>query len=144
MRDPVLTHPTLDQLPQVGLAGMARAYEELTANPRGGELDHAEWLGLLPHTASRRQDLASHDGSPPRGCLWLTVAPNAPREGLSPPIQCPCQAPLQLGYALPPSLKTRHSATNPAGTHLSFAGNCSDERGQLRTRRSAPPPAPPG
>src|ERR1700692_4042600 len=26
---------------------MARAYEELTANPRGGELDHAEWLGLL-------------------------------------------------------------------------------------------------
>ena len=43
----MLTHPTLDQLRQLGLAGMARAYEELTANPRGGELDHAEWLGLL-------------------------------------------------------------------------------------------------
>ena len=43
----MLAHPTLDQLRQLGLAGMARAYEELTANPRGGELDHAEWLGLL-------------------------------------------------------------------------------------------------
>jgi DNA replication protein DnaC len=43
----LLTHPTLDQLRQLGLAGMARAFEELAASPRGGELDHAEWLGLL-------------------------------------------------------------------------------------------------
>jgi DNA replication protein DnaC len=43
----LLTHPTLDQLRQLGLAGMARAFEELAANPRGAELDHAEWLGLL-------------------------------------------------------------------------------------------------
>jgi DNA replication protein DnaC len=43
----VLTHPTLDQLRQLGLAGMARAFEELQANPRGGELAPAEWLGLL-------------------------------------------------------------------------------------------------
>jgi len=43
----VLTHPTLDQLRQLGLAGMARAFEELSATPRGAELDHAEWLGLL-------------------------------------------------------------------------------------------------
>jgi DNA replication protein DnaC len=43
----VLTHPTLDQLRQLGLAGMARAFEELTASPRGGELSHPEWLGLL-------------------------------------------------------------------------------------------------
>lgn len=26
---------------------MAHAFEELSANPRGAELDHAEWLGLL-------------------------------------------------------------------------------------------------
>ena len=32
---------------QLGLAGMARAFEELTDNSRGAELDHAEWLGLL-------------------------------------------------------------------------------------------------
>ena len=49
-------------------------------------------LELLPHTASRRQGLASHDGSPACSCLWLAVATNSPREGLSPPIQCPCQA----------------------------------------------------
>jgi len=43
----LLTHPTLDQLRQLGLAGMARAFEELTATPSGAELDRAEWLGLL-------------------------------------------------------------------------------------------------
>jgi DNA replication protein DnaC len=43
----LLTHPTLDQLRQLGLSGMARAFEELAASPRAAELDHAEWLGLL-------------------------------------------------------------------------------------------------
>jgi DNA replication protein DnaC len=43
----LLTHPTLEQLRQLGLAGMASAFEELAANTRGAELDHAEWLGLL-------------------------------------------------------------------------------------------------
>jgi DNA replication protein DnaC len=45
--DRLLTHPTLEQLRQLGLAGMARAFEELAVNARGAELDHAEWLGLL-------------------------------------------------------------------------------------------------
>jgi DNA replication protein DnaC len=53
----LLTHPTLDQLRQLGLAGMARAFEELAANPRGAELDHAEWLGLLlDRELAERQD----------------------------------------------------------------------------------------
>ena len=43
----MLTHPTLEQLRQLGLAGMARAFEELAGNTRSAELDHAEWLGLL-------------------------------------------------------------------------------------------------
>jgi len=43
----LLTHPTLEQLRQLGLAGMARAFEELAGNTRSAELDHAEWLGLL-------------------------------------------------------------------------------------------------
>jgi DNA replication protein DnaC len=43
----VLTHPTLDQLHQLGLAGMARAFVELEANPTSAELSHAEWLALL-------------------------------------------------------------------------------------------------
>ena len=43
----MLTRPTLDQLRQLGLAGMAHASEGLQANPRGGELAPAEWPGLL-------------------------------------------------------------------------------------------------
>src|SRR3954451_6991624 len=43
----LLTHPTLDRLQQLGLAGMARAFTELEANPSHAELSHAEWLGLL-------------------------------------------------------------------------------------------------
>lgn len=43
----MLTHPTLDQLHQLGLAGMARAFAELQAGSQSAELSHAEWLGLL-------------------------------------------------------------------------------------------------
>ena len=43
----MLTHPTVDQLHQLGLAGMARAFTELEANPQSAELSHAEWLALL-------------------------------------------------------------------------------------------------
>ena len=43
----MLTHPTIDQLQQLGLAGMAKAFLELEANPSHAELTHAEWLGLL-------------------------------------------------------------------------------------------------
>ena len=43
----MLTHPTLDQLRQLGLAGMARAFEDLATQAQGGELAPAEWLGLL-------------------------------------------------------------------------------------------------
>jgi DNA replication protein DnaC len=43
----VLTHPTIEQMHQLGLAGMARAFAELEANPQSAELSHAEWLGLL-------------------------------------------------------------------------------------------------
>ena len=43
----MLTHPTIDQLHQLGLTGMARVFTELDANPQSAELSHAEWLGLL-------------------------------------------------------------------------------------------------
>src|SRR3954454_24212413 len=43
----MLTHPTVEQLYQLGLAGMARAFAELEANPTSAALSHAEWLGLL-------------------------------------------------------------------------------------------------
>ena len=52
----MLTHPTLDQLRQLGLAGMARAFEDLQSRS-GGELAPAEWLGLLlDREISDRQD----------------------------------------------------------------------------------------
>src|SRR3954470_200335 len=43
----MLAHPTVEQLHQLGLAGMARAFAELEANPTSAALSHAEWLGLL-------------------------------------------------------------------------------------------------
>ena len=53
----MLTHPTLEQLHQLGLHGMARAFVSLAADPEAAELTQAEWLGLLlDHEATDRQD----------------------------------------------------------------------------------------
>src|SRR6266568_1483251 len=42
---------------QLGLAGMARAFTELEANPQSADLSHAEWLGLLlDREATERYD----------------------------------------------------------------------------------------
>jgi DNA replication protein DnaC len=43
----VLTHPTLDQLGQLGLTGMAQAFAELQASGDAADFSHADWLGLL-------------------------------------------------------------------------------------------------
>jgi DNA replication protein DnaC len=43
----LLTHPTLDQLNQLGLPGMAQAFAELEACGDAATLSHADWLGLL-------------------------------------------------------------------------------------------------
>ena len=43
----MLTHPTVDQLVKLGLAGMARAFSELQDNQSADGLGHAEWLALL-------------------------------------------------------------------------------------------------
>jgi len=43
----LLKHPTLERLRELGLEGMAKAFEELAANPESGALEHADWLGLL-------------------------------------------------------------------------------------------------
>jgi hypothetical protein len=53
----------------------------------------------------------------------------------------PCLPRLRSGYALPTPRQTRQSVMNPAGTHLSFAETCSDERGQLfeRSEKSREP-----
>ena len=63
----MLTHPTIDQLHQLGLPtgqarglkayGMARAFLELEANPQSAALSHAEWLAfLLDREATERDE----------------------------------------------------------------------------------------
>jgi DNA replication protein DnaC len=43
----MLTHPTLDMLCDLGLHGMAKAFQELDAQPETRALEHGEWLALL-------------------------------------------------------------------------------------------------
>jgi len=43
----MLTHPTLDQLRTLKLAGMAEAFAELQTQGGAAELTHADWLALL-------------------------------------------------------------------------------------------------
>jgi DNA replication protein DnaC len=43
----MLTHPTLDQLHELGLHGMAKGFKELAAQLETANLTHAEWLALL-------------------------------------------------------------------------------------------------
>ena len=53
----MLSHPTLDQLKELKLHGMARAFAELGDNPQASELDHAQWLALLlDREAAERDD----------------------------------------------------------------------------------------
>ena len=53
----MLRHPTLDQLNQLGLTGMAHAFAELDNNGDAVSLNHAEWLALLlDHEATWRND----------------------------------------------------------------------------------------
>ena len=43
----MLSHPTIEQLHQLGPAGMAEAFAEIDASSEVGRLSHPEWLGLL-------------------------------------------------------------------------------------------------
>lgn len=43
----MLTNPTFDMLRQLGLSGMASAFQDLEMQPEATGLQHAEWLGLL-------------------------------------------------------------------------------------------------
>ena len=53
----MLRHPTLDQLNQLGLTGMAHAFADLDNNGDAASLNHAEWLALLlDHEATWRND----------------------------------------------------------------------------------------
>lgn len=52
----MLTHPTRDRLVELGLQGMARAFDNLAAQPETRSLEHADWLALLlEHEAAVRR-----------------------------------------------------------------------------------------
>ncbi len=53
----MLTHPTLDRLHELGLAGMAKAFAEIEASDEAASLTHPEWLALLlDREISHRRD----------------------------------------------------------------------------------------
>jgi DNA replication protein DnaC len=53
----MLTHPTIDQLNQLGLFGMAKAFEEIAGSDNESTLAFPEWLALLlDREASYRHD----------------------------------------------------------------------------------------
>lgn len=53
----MLAHPTLDQLNQLGLYGMAKAFADLGGNDEAAGLSHPEWLALLlDHETTHRRD----------------------------------------------------------------------------------------
>jgi hypothetical protein len=53
----LLTHPTLDLLHELGLAGMAKAFAEIEASAEATALSHPEWLALLlDRELSHRRD----------------------------------------------------------------------------------------
>jgi len=43
----MLTHPTLDMMRDLGLHGMAKAFQDLAAQAEARTLDHGEWLAIL-------------------------------------------------------------------------------------------------
>lgn len=52
----MLIHPTIDRLRELGLYGMATAFQELDATPEVRGLEHGEWLAiLLEREATMRQ-----------------------------------------------------------------------------------------
>ena len=53
----MLTHPTLDMMRELGLSGMAQAFQELETQPEARTLDHGEWLAILleREATTRRQ-----------------------------------------------------------------------------------------
>jgi hypothetical protein len=81
----LLTHPTLDLLHQLGLAGMAKAFGEIEASAEATTLTHPEWLALLlDREVSYRRDNACSPGCAikPRSRTSIT-APSAVSIALS-------------------------------------------------------------
>lgn len=63
----MLTNPTIDMLRELGLTGMASAYQELETQTEARHLEHGEWLALLlEREATTRRPEALRGESPRR------------------------------------------------------------------------------
>ena len=140
----MLTHPTLDQLHQLGLSGMAKAFGETRGLRRAATLTHPEWLALLldreidlPPRQEARRPAALCQAAPAgrrRGCRLSRRArprsravPEARQRRLD---RRPRQS--DLSAARPASAKVgspARSATRPAATiapsSISASPSCS-------------------
>ena len=58
----MLTHPTINQLRELKLDGMADAFAELAQQDKARDLGHAEWLALLidREAANRNTVICTH------------------------------------------------------------------------------------
>jgi len=55
----MLTNPTIDMLRELGLNGMATAFQELDAQSEARGLEHGEWLAiLLEREATMRRQMS--------------------------------------------------------------------------------------
>ena len=68
----MLNHPTLELLHDLGLHGMAKGFRDMTDNPEGQALGHAEWLGILLDREStlRQQKRFESRQRPPNCAIW--------------------------------------------------------------------------
>ncbi|ESY15409.1 hypothetical protein X750_28505 [Mesorhizobium sp. LNJC394B00] len=74
----MLIHPTIDMLRELGLHGMATAFQELDAQSEARGLEHGEWLAMLleREATMRRQKLAAR-----KAVEHKTIIPVTNREG---------------------------------------------------------------
>ena len=94
----MLTHPTINQLREFKLDGMADAFAELQTQDRAKDLGHAEWLALLldreaasRNTKRAQSRLRAARPGVGRGCRLSHAAPA--RQGTVPtarylPLDC--------------------------------------------------------
>jgi hypothetical protein len=74
-RSPMLHHPTLDLLHELGLHGMAQGFGELANHADAGPLDHAEWLALLlEREATLRRQKSFEARARPPSCATRRVS----------------------------------------------------------------------
>jgi hypothetical protein len=78
----MLTNPTIDMLRELGLHGMAIAFQELDAQSEARGLEHGEWLAILLEreaTMRRQKRFEAEPGLPGCAMMRRSRMPCSPR-----------------------------------------------------------------